>query len=235
MSISLHPDTPQGRTLAGTARGGRGACGANRPGRNPQPAVHQIRRAVRRGGRRCAAVQRDFRGFLLLSRTQGGPDPHSARAGRGRRGQDRPVHQGNRKPARLDHPIAVVGGSIEQRRFDALAAVAAGAGDHRTGAGRFHRQGAAAGVAARHGRAGQRHRPFQGSEIHRSRRPQGLLRAGVFPPRIRALHDAVAGRHPQGRRRQHRRGQSEADLGRGLADQGRRARPRLCGRRRRAA
>ncbi len=49
-----------------------------------------------------------------------------------------------------------------------------------------------------------------------------------FRREVRALHDAVAGRHPQGCRRQHRRGQSEADLGRGLADQGRRARPRLC-------
>ena len=59
-------------------------------------------------------------------------------------------------------------GSIEQRRFDALAAVAPGAGHHRAGAARRHRQGAAAGVAARHGRGRQRHRPFQRSEVHRS-------------------------------------------------------------------
>ena len=39
----------------------------------------------------------------------------------------------------------------------------------------------------------------------------------------------VAGRHPPRRRRQHRGSQSQADLGRGLADQGRRARPGLCG------
>ena len=54
-----------------------------------------------------------------------------------------------------------------------------------------------------------------------------------FRREVRALYDAVAGRHPQGCRRQHRRGQSQADLGRGVADQGRRARPCLCRRRRR--
>ena len=120
MSISLHPDTPEGRTLAASPVAGRGAGGGPVGHKDPQPAVHQIRRAVRRGGRRRAAVQRNFRGLLLLSRAQGGPDPDSARAGRGRGGQDRPVHQGNRKPARLDHPVALVGGSLENRRFDAL-------------------------------------------------------------------------------------------------------------------
>ena len=152
MSISLHPDTTQRRTLPAPPVAGAAAVGGTGRDWNPHPAVHQIRRLVRRGGRRCAAVKRDFRGFLLLSRTQGGPDPHSARTGgRGRR-QDHPVHQGNRKPAWLDHPIALV------RRLDpgpplrCVEAVAAGAGDHRIGAGRFHRQGAAAGVAARHGR-----------------------------------------------------------------------------------
>ena len=64
----------------------------------------------------------------------------------------------------------------------------------------------------------------------RGRRQQGLLRPGLFPPGVRALHDAGAGRHPEGCRRQHCGGQPEADLGRGFADQGRRARPRLCGR-----
>ena len=52
---------------------------------------------------------------------------------------------------------------------------------------------------------------------------QGLLRAGLFPPRIRALHDARDRRHAARCRRERRRGQSQADLGRGLADQGRRA------------
>ena len=51
-----------------------------------------------------------------------------------------------------------------------------------------------------------------------------------FRREVRALYDARDRRHPQGRRRQHRGGQSEADLGRRLPDQGRRARPCLCGR-----
>ena len=42
---------------------------------------------------------------------------------------------------------------------------------------------------------------------------QGLLRARLFPPGVRALYDAVAGWHPKGRRCQHRRGQFKADPG----------------------
>ena len=45
-----------------------------------------------------------------------------------------------------------------------------------------------------------------------------------------ALHDVGAGRRAQGCGRQHCRGQSQADLGRRIPDQGRRARTRLCGR-----
>ncbi len=60
---------------------------------------------------------------------------------------------------------------------------------------------------------------------------EGLLRPGLFPPRIRALHDAGAGRHAARCRRERRRGQSQADLGGGFADQGRRARACLCDRR----
>ena len=231
MSISLHPDTPQGRTLAASPVAGAAPDAGPSGTQDPQPAVHQIRRAVRRGGGCRAAIQRDLRGFLLLSRAQGGADPDSARAGRSGGGKDQPVRQGDREPARLDHPVAVVCGFDRAAPVRCLAPAAAGAGHYRTGAGRFDRQGAVAGIAPGHGRRRLRARPFQGSEIHRSRRPQGLLRAGLFPQGIRTLHDAVAGRHPQGRRRQHRRGQSQADLGCGVADQGRRTRPRLCGRR----
>ena len=56
-----------------------------------------------------------------------------------RGGQDRPVHQGDRESDRLDHAAALVGGTIEQRRFDGLAAAAPGAGDHRARAARRHR------------------------------------------------------------------------------------------------
>ena len=125
--------------------------------------------------------------------------------------------------------------SLEQRRFDALRllrqvpAITELAQVDSTGHERLRVSRLAMDVVDSGARS------LQGSEIHRSRRPQGLLRAGLFPPGVRALHDARARRHPQGRRRQHRRGQSQADLGRRLPDQGRRARPGLCGRCRRGA
>src|SRR2546430_8019700 len=48
--------------------------------------------------------------IFLLSGAQDLPHPYPARAGGSRRRQDRPVHQGDREPARLDHAAAVVGG-----------------------------------------------------------------------------------------------------------------------------
>ena len=150
---------------------------------------------------------------------------------RGGGGQDRPVHQGDREPARLDHAAAVVGRLDRAAPVRRAAAAAPGAGDHRAGAARRDRQGAAARLAARHGRGRQRDRLLQGAEVHRGGGQQGLLRPGLFPPRIRALHDAGDRRHAARCRRERRGGQSQADLGRGLADQGRRARPCLCGRR----
>ena len=75
----------------------------------------------------------------------------------------------------------------------------------------------------------------QGPEIRRDGGEEGLLRPGLLPPRVRALHDARRRRHAARRRRQRRRGQPQAHLGRDLADQGRPARPRLCGRTARAA
>ena len=48
-----------------------------------------------------------------------------------------------------------------------------------------------------------------------------------FRREVRALHDAGARRHAARRRREHRGGQPQADLGRGVADQGRRKRQRL--------
>ena len=86
-------------------------------------------------------------------------------------------------------------------------------------------------LAAGHGCGGEPERLLQGAEIRRGGGEQGLLRPGLFPPRIRALHDAGAGRHAARCRRERRRGQSQAHLGRRVPDQGRRARPGLCGRR----
>ena len=105
-------------------------------------------------------------------------------------------------------------GSIEQRRFDALRllrqvpaitelAQVDSTGKERLRVSRLAMDAIDSGIDLSE-------RP----EVHRSRRAQGLLRAGLFPPGVRALHDAGAGRRAQGCRRQHRRGQSQADLGR---------------------
>ena len=178
-----------------------------------------------------------FEVFFYYREHKAGADPDPARAGRGRGREDQPVHQGNRKPARLDHPIAVVGGlACEQRRFDALRLLRQVPADHRTGAGRCR--------PARSGlRVSRLAMDVVDSGLDLSKEPkftEAVANKVYYGPvyfrrRVRALHDAGAGRHPQGRRRQHRRGQSQADLGRGLADQGRRTRPCLCGRRGRAA
>ena len=131
------------------------------------------------------------------------------------------------EPGRLDDATAVVGRHARAAPLRRAAAAAAGAGDHRACPAR--RQGKEQLRVSRLAMdvVGSRHRFLQGPEVHRGGGEEGLLRPGLFPPRIRALHDAGAGRHAARRRRQRRRGQSQADLGRGLADQGRRARPGL--------
>ena len=116
-----------------------------------------------------------------------------------------------------------------------LAALASSACNHRTLATRRDRPRTIACLAPRHGCDRQRDRLFERSEVHRGHGPQGLLWPGLFPPRVGALHDLGARRHHPQRRCVSRRGQPQADLGRGLADQGRRARPCLRGRRARPA
>ena len=145
-------------------------------------------------------------------------------------GEDRPVRQGDRGPARLDRAAALVGEHARAAPLRRAASPAPGARDHRAVAARFDRQGAAQGVAARHGRGRQRARPVERPEIRRDGGEEGLLRPGLLPARVRALHDARRRRHRPRRRRQRRRGQPQAHLGRDLADQGRPARARLCGR-----
>ena len=212
-------------------RAGRRRRGAPAGPPDPQPPVHQVRRLVRRRGAPGADGERRLRRLFLLQRAQGLAHPHPARAGRGGGGEDRPVRQGDREPARLDDAAAVVGRIDRPAAVRCAAPAAPGAGDHRARAARRHRQGAPAGLAPRHGRRRQRDRPLEGPEIHRGGGQQGLLRPGLFPPRVGALHDAGDRRDAARRRRQRRRGEPQADLGRGLADQGRRARPCLCGRR----
>ena len=198
-------------------------------------AVPQICRSVPRRRLRRAAQQRSVRDRVLLPGAHRRADPHPARAGGRRGGKDRPVHQGDRKPGRLDDAAAWSAGTIEQRRFDGLRLLRQVPAITELAQLDPDRQGAAARLAARHGCGRGADRLFAGPQIHRSRGEEGLLRPGLFPPRVRALHDALARRHAPRCRRERRRGQSQADLGRGLADQGRRARRRLCGRRATAA
>ena len=77
--------------------------------------------------------------------------------------------------------------------------------------------------------ARQRTRPLRRGEIHRSGR-QKLLRPGLFPPRsepYRRSRSPARGAMPASASRR----SISSDLGRRLADQGRRERPCLCGRR----
>ena len=119
--------------------------------------------------------------------------------------ENRAVHHRDRKPGRLDHAIAVVGRHARSAPLRRAAAVAPGAGHHRARPDRCLRPRAAARLAAHHGRGRQRHRLFREAGIHRGRGAQGLLRPGLFPPQVRALHDAVARRHAARYRREHRR------------------------------
>src|SRR5262249_44530583 len=82
-----------------------------------------------------------------------------AEAGGARRRKDRPVHQGDREPTRLDHAAAVVGGLDRAAPLRRVAAAAPSTRHHRARPARRHRQRAAARVAAGDGRGRQRRRP----------------------------------------------------------------------------
>ena len=157
---------------------------------NSPTLVHEICRAVRGGRLRRTPIERHFRRLLLLSGAQDIADPYPARTGGSCRRQDRPVRQGDREPARLDDATALVSGLDRAAPLRCLAAVAPGAGHHRVGPARCQRQGAAAGITPRHGRGGERDRLFEGTQVHGSGGAQGLLWTGLFPPGIRAVHDA---------------------------------------------
>jgi len=231
MSISLHPDTPEGRTLAASPEA------AAPPAAAPSGTKVRSRLFIKYVALFVAVVgvalltngifevffyYREHKASLIRIQHE------QAEAAAAKIGQFiKEIESQVGWTTQLPWSASV----LENRRFDAtrllkqVPAVTELAQVDSTGKERLRV------VAPRHGRLGKRARPVQGSEIHRSRRPQGLLRTGLFPPGVRALHDAVAGRHPQGCRRQHRGGQPQADLGRGVANQGRRARSRLCRRR----
>ena len=161
--------------------------------------------------------------WFSYQRAQGFAHPHPARAGRGCSRQDRPVRQGDRGSDRLDHADAwsrrapsSSGGSTVcvccarcRRSPNSRSSTPMGASKLRVSR-----------LASGCGR--QQHRLFQRSQIRQRDGEQGLLRPGLFSPRIRTLHDALARRRRPRRRRERRRGQPQVHLGRGLADQGRR-------------
>ena len=180
---------------------------------------------------RRSAHQRAVRDLVLLRGAQDLADSHSARAGRSRGRKNRPVHQGDRESDRLDDAVAVVRRHARAAALRRAAAIAPGAGHHRARPTRCHRPRAATRLAPSHGRGRKPDRLLPRAEIRRCACPQGLLRPGLFPARVRAVYDGRARRNPARCRGERRRGQPETDLGRGLADQGRRARPGLCGRR----
>jgi ABC-type uncharacterized transport system substrate-binding protein len=102
-ALCLETSGGAGRRRAASSAG-RSSCPENSPS-----LVHQIRRAIRGGRLRRAALERHFRCLLLLPGAQGVAHPHPARTGGSRRRQDRAVRQGDREPARLDDTTALVG------------------------------------------------------------------------------------------------------------------------------
>ena len=126
-------------------------------------------------------------------------------------------------------------GSIEQRRFDALRllrqvpAITELSQLDATGKERLRVSRLAMDVV------GSGTDYSKDPEIHRSHGAQGLLRTGIFSPGVGTVHDARHRGHTPRRGGERRGSESQADLGRGFADQGRRARQCLCRRRAGAA
>ena len=124
--------------------------------------------------------------------------------------------------------------SIEQRRFDALRLLRQVPAITELAQLDAIRQGAAARLASRHGRGRQRHRLSKEPKFTEAAANKVYYGPVYFRRESEPYMTLVARRHAPRRRRQHRRGQPQADLGRGLADQGRREGQRLCHRPRRA-
>ena len=197
---------------------------------NPPPFIHQVCGPVRGGSVRGTARQRHFRGLLLLSGAQGSAHPHPARAGGSSGGSAGAVHPGDRTTARLDDAVAVVGQLARSSASSMPSACCARCRRLRNWPNSMPRAQSACACRAWR-QTWSAAAPLHRTAVHRGRGAQGLLRAGVFPSRIRTVYDAVSHRHPPRFRCERRRGQSQAHLGRGLADQGRCAWSCLRGRR----
>ena len=187
----------------------------------------QVCRPVRRAGDRRAGDQRRARPLLRLPGQPPRLDQRPAREGRGRGAADRIVRARNREPDRLGGLCAVRVAAGRAAALRLCPAAAPGPGHHRAGATRSPGPRAAQGVAPVDGRGRRGHRSLDRARLRRSDGPQGLVRAGLLPQGKRALlHHGGGPRRPQ--RRDGRGGQSQADLGRRLADQDRPRRLRLC-------
>ena len=139
MSISLHPDAPQGRALDAS----RAAEAA--PAAVPQPTKIRSRLFTKYVALFVAVVavallsNGIFEVFFYYREHKVALIRIQHEQAEAAAAKIEPVHQGDRKPARLDHATAMVGGVDRAAPLRCAAAVAPGAGDHRTGPGRFHR------------------------------------------------------------------------------------------------
>src|SRR5262245_27405552 len=89
-------------------------------GQEPRPPVHEICRAVRRGGLRSTGHQRLVRVLCFLSGAQGLSYPKPARAGGGGIGQDRAVCRPDRGAAWMDTQLPWLDSTLQQRRLDSM-------------------------------------------------------------------------------------------------------------------
>ena len=182
MSISLHPDTPEGRTLAASPVAGA-ASAAGPAGKKIRSRLFTKYVALFVAVVAVALLSNGIFEVFFYYRE------HKAAL---IRVQHEQAEAAAAKISQFVKEIESQLGWTTQLPWSAgsiriggsmLCGCSGGARHHRTGAGRLHRQGAAAGIAPCDGRPRWRQRFFQGAEVYRGGRPQGLLRPGVFPPR----------------------------------------------------
>src|SRR5437667_356386 len=171
--------------------GGGGGAPLARPV-DAEPAVPQVRRAVRRRGLVGAADQRPPRDLLHVQGVARAARADPAREGQRRRADDRALRARDRAPDGLDDAAA---GGAGPRRARAAAdrlrpATAPGARHHRGRLPRRARARAAARLPAGHGRGGRRRRRLQRAALPRDARRTRLVRARVLPQGLGAVHDA---------------------------------------------
>ena len=174
--------------------------------------------------------------YFSYQEQRGGAGPDPAREGRRRRLSDRAVPGRRRAPGRRRRPDADP--LRRRRRWRSAATSTSG-----SCAGRPRSPKSATSTRTGHEqlRVSRLAMNTVGSNIDFSARPAvpagharpDLLRPGLLPQRVRAVHDPRRRRVRPKRRRGHGRREPQVHLGRGVADQDRAARLRLRGRCRR--